>query len=92
MIRSFAHKGLEKFFTTGSKAGIQAVHAERLRRQLTKLDEAATAQEMNVPGWRLHSLQGKPEGRWSVWVSGNWRLTFRFVGQDAEIVNYEDYH
>lgn len=92
MIRSFAHKGLEKFFLTGSKAGIQAAHAARLARQLAILNIAKAAEEMDQPGWRLHRLTGRDTGRWSVWVNGNWRLTFRFVGEDAEIVNYEDYH
>ncbi|APC68145.1 MULTISPECIES: type II toxin-antitoxin system RelE/ParE family toxin [Ralstonia] len=92
MIKSFAHKGLEKFFTTGSKAGIRANHADKLRRQLARLDVAAKPQDMNVPGWKLHPLSGELAEHWAVWVSGNWRLTFRFDGEDAEIVNYQDYH
>ncbi|MBT1537708.1 type II toxin-antitoxin system RelE/ParE family toxin [Ralstonia solanacearum] len=92
MIKSFAHKGLEKFFTTGSKAGIRAEHASKLKRQLARLEVASKPQDMNVPGWRLHPLSGELADHWSVWVNGNWRLTFRFDGEDAEIVNYQDYH
>ncbi|MHA6911213.1 type II toxin-antitoxin system RelE/ParE family toxin [Ralstonia pseudosolanacearum] len=92
MIKSFAHKGLEKFFTTGSKAGIRAKHASKLKRQLARLEVASKPQDMNVPGWRLHPLSGELADHWSVWVNGNWRLTFRFDGEDAEIVNYQDYH
>jgi proteic killer suppression protein len=92
MIKSFAHKGLERFFRTGSKAGIQPEHAAKLARQLAHLDSVMLPQEMNVPGWNLHALSGLLKGHWSVKVSGNWRLTFRFVGPDAEVVDYLDYH
>jgi toxin HigB-1 len=92
VIKSFNHKGLEAFFRTGSKAGIQPVHAAKLRRLLAQLDQAAQAQDMNVPGWRLHPLTGELTGHWSVWVNGNWRLTFRFDDGDAQVVNYQDYH
>jgi proteic killer suppression protein len=92
MIRDFKHKGLRLFFETGSKAGIQAQHAQRLAAMLRRLNVAADAQGMNLPGWKLHPLKGTLEGHWSVWVSGNWRLTFTFVGKDAEIVDYQDYH
>ncbi len=92
MIKSFAHKGLETFFSSGSKAGIQAAHAAKLRRQLAQLDQAAVPQDMNLPGWKLHALKGNLAGHWAVWVSGNWRLTFRFDGADASIVDYRDYH
>lgn len=92
MIRSFAHKGLEAFFRTGSKAGIQPAHAQRLRRLLGRLDLSESPRDMNVPGWRLHPLTGDLAGLWSVWVNGNWRLTFRFVDGDAELVDYRDYH
>lgn len=92
MIRSFRHAGLEKFFTTGSKAGIQPSHARKLVDQLLALDEAEGPQEMNLPGWRLHQLQGNLAGHWSVRVSGNWRITFRFEGKDAILVDYRDYH
>jgi toxin HigB-1 len=92
MIISFAHKGLEKFFRSGSKRGINPEHAEKLRRQLFRLDVATGPQDMNIPGWKLHRLSGELKDYWSIWVSGNWRLTFRFKGNDAEVVDYQDYH
>ncbi|KXS52715.1 MAG: proteic killer suppression protein [Marinobacter sp. T13-3] len=92
MIRSFKHKGLARFFKSGSTAGIQAAHAKRLRLILGRLNAAANAKDMDLPGLRLHELSGNRAGIWSVTVSGNWRVTFRFEDGDAEIVNYEDYH
>jgi proteic killer suppression protein len=92
MIKSFKHRGLEKFFTTGSKAGIQPAHAAKLELQLGFLNTAATPSFMGVPGWDLHPLKGELAGHWSVRVNGNWRLTFRFVDANAEVVNYQDYH
>jgi len=92
VIRSFRHKGVERFFRRGSKAGIQPKHAGRLRRQLFALDNAKAPEDMNAPGWRLHRLHGSLEGHWSVDVSGNWRLTFAFEGEDAVSVDYQDYH
>lgn len=73
-------------------AGIQAQHATRLRLQLAMLDDVAAPEDMNAPGWRLHRLHGNLKGHWSVTVSGNWRLTFRFEGEDAILVDYQDYH
>ncbi|MCS0659352.1 type II toxin-antitoxin system RelE/ParE family toxin [Massilia terrae] len=92
MIKSFAHKGLERFYSTGTKAGIDPGHVAKLGRQLERLNEARSADDMDVPGWRLHSLSGKLRGHWAVKISGNWRLTFRFDGQDAWMVDYQDYH
>jgi len=92
MIKTFAHKGLERFFKTGSKSGIQAAHEKRLQAQLAKLDAAISPQDMNLPAWKLHPLKGALKGHWAVSVSGNWRLTFRFNGKDAEVVDYQDYH
>jgi proteic killer suppression protein len=92
VIKSFLHKGLEKFFRTGSKAGIQAQHVVRLRLQLAMLDDVGAPEDMNAPGWRLHPLHDDLKGHWSVTVSGNWRLTFRFEGEDAILVDYQDYH
>ncbi|HEY5382393.1 MAG TPA: type II toxin-antitoxin system RelE/ParE family toxin [Acidobacteriaceae bacterium] len=92
LIKSFKHKGLERFYRTDSKAGIIPAHAERLRDQLTALTFANVPRDMDRQGWFLHPLHGRLEGHWSVRVSGNWRLTFRFDGPDAEIVNYQDYH
>ena len=92
MFKSFRHRGLEKFFRAGSKAGIQPKHAARLRLQLFALDNAKRPGDMNAPGWRLHPLAGQLKEHWGVWVSGNWRLTFRFEGEDAILVDYQDYH
>ena len=92
MIRSFRHKGIERFFKIGSKAGIQAKHADRLRLQLFALDNAKRPHDMSASGWKLHQLHGSLAGHWAVSVSGNWRLTFKFVGEDAELVDYQDYH
>ena len=92
MIRSFRHKGLERYFQTGSKAGIQTKHAARLRLQLGRLDSATGPEDMNLSGWRCHRLKGELAGRWAVWVDENWRLTFRFEGKDAVLVDYQDYH
>ena len=92
MIRSFRHKGIEKFFLTGSKAGIQPRHAARLNVQLTVLNAATRPEHMNVPGWKFHALAGSLAAHWAVSVSGNWRLTFRFNGEDAILVDYQDYH
>ena len=92
MIKGFLHKGLKAFFETGSKAGIQPRHAPKLARQLARLDAAQAPEDMNLPGWRLHLLTGNLAGHWSVTVNGNWRLTFRFEGEDAVLVDYQDYH
>lgn len=92
MIRSFKHKGLAKFFKTGSTVGIQSAHASRLRLILGRLNASTSAKDMDLPGLRLHELKGKRSGICSVTVSGNWRVTFRFADGDAEIVDYEDYH
>lgn len=92
MIRSFKHKGLERYFERGSKAGIQAAHASRLRLILSRLHASVSPKDMNLPGLYLHQLKGSDRGVWSVRVSGNWRITFRFEGLDAVDVNYEDYH
>ena len=91
-IRSFRHKGLERFFITGSRVGIQAKHAERLRLILGRLSVAVEPRDMSLPGLDLHPLKGDQRGRWAVKVSGNWRVTFAFMGKDVEKVDYEDYH
>jgi proteic killer suppression protein len=92
VIRSFRHKGIETFFGSGSKAGIQPKHAEKLAIQLFALDSAKNPLEMNAPGWSLHPLRGELDGHWSIAVSGNWRLTFTFDEEDAILVDYLDYH
>ncbi len=92
VIKSFAHRGLEAYFATGSKAGIQPAHAPKLRRQLAQLDQAGAPEDMNLPGWKLHPLKGQLAGHWSVSLNGNWRLTFTFESGNAAIVDYRDYH
>lgn len=92
MIKSFRHKGLQHYFLTGSKAGIQPSHAARLRLQLTRLDAATSPGDMNAAGWKLHRLSGELSNYWAVTVSGNWRLTFAFEGEDVVLVDYQDYH
>ena len=92
MITSFRHKGLRKYFESGSLAGIQPAHANRLKMQLAALDTAQTIEDMNIPGYRLHPLKGSERGRWSIWVNGNWRVTFEFENGNAFVLDYEDYH
>lgn len=92
MIKSFRHAGLESFFLTGSKAGIQPKHAARLRLQLGQLDAAMVPYDMDRPGWRFHPLKGGLNGYFAVWVDENWRLTFTFEEGHAELVDYQDYH
>ena len=91
-IKSFQHKGLEDFFLTGSKRGIQPEHARKLADALDWLDRAATVNDMAYPGSFLHPLKGNLKGLWSVRISGNWRLIFKFENGDAYIVTYVDYH
>ncbi|MGT3178757.1 type II toxin-antitoxin system RelE/ParE family toxin [Yersinia enterocolitica] len=92
MIKSWKHKGLQRFFETGSAAGINPQHVKRIRDRLRFIDLAETIEDVNVAGYKLHPLQGEREGIWSVTVSGNWRITFEFTTGDAFILNYEDYH
>lgn len=92
MIASFRHSGLRKYFESGSLAGIQPAHAKRLKMQLAALDTAQSIRDMDIPGFRLHPLKGGERGRWSIWVNGNWRLTFEFENGNALVLNYEDYH
>jgi toxin HigB-1 len=92
MIVSFRHKGLQKYFQQGSLAGIQPVHAKRLRMQLVALDTAHNIDDMDIPGFRLHPLKGSGQGRWSIVVNGNWRVTFEFENGNAHVLDYEDYH
>ncbi len=91
-IKDCRHKGLQAFFVTGSKQGIQAKYADRLRMLLGRLHASTDPRDMNLPGVDLHELKGMRKGTWAVKVSGNWRVTFGFVGKDAEHVDYEDYH
>ena len=92
MIRNFAHKGLERFFKTGTTRGIPQNQLNRIRIILGRLQASASPQDMNLPGLHLHELRGQRRGTWSVRVTGNWRITFGFREQDAEDVNLEDYH
>ena len=92
MIVSFEHKGLERFYKTGSKSGIQPVHAPRLSLMLSLLDIAKSADDMNVPGFGLHPLKDDLRGYFSVKVSGNWRLIFKPNDENMELVDYLDYH
>ncbi|QTA88274.1 type II toxin-antitoxin system RelE/ParE family toxin [Desulfonema magnum] len=92
MIKKFRHKGLERFFVRGTKAGIQAKHAERPHLILARLNASTSPEDMNLPGLVLHELSSDRKGTWSVKVSGNWRVTFTFSGKNAFNVNYDDYH
>ena len=92
MLGSFRHKGLRKLFESGNSAGVDARHVDRLRKILALLATAESLEDMSLPGLNLHELKGARKGTWSVWVSGNWRVTFRFERNDATDVDYEDYH
>ena len=89
---SFWHKGLSVFFDTGSKKGINPAHAEKLEWILDRLWASKKPVDINVPLFELHELKGDRKGSWAVKVSGNWRATFRFEGENATDVDYEDYH
>ena len=88
MIRSFRYKGLKRFYSSG----IQSDHAKKLRMQLAALNTAISVEDIDIPGFRLHSLKGTDKGRWSIWVNGNWRMAFEFQDSNAYILDYEDYH
>ena len=92
MIKSFRHKGLAAFYYDGDHSGVNTQHAARLGRILDRLDASIGPEDMNLPGFKLHELKGREKGTLSVWVSGNWRVTFRFDGNDAIVVDYHDYH
>ena len=92
MIKSIRHKGLRRFYETGSTAGIQPAHKNRLRLQLIALETAASIEDMDIPGFRLHPLKGDRKGQWAISVGGNWHLTFEFRDGNAYILNYEEYH
>jgi len=92
VIASFRHKGLEQLYRDGSKRGVQAAHVPKLLRILSVLDVAAAPADLAIPSFRAHPLKGDLAGQWSVWVNGNWRVTFRFVDSDVELVDYQDYH
>ena len=92
MIVSFKHKGLRKLFIQNIQKNLNPHHVSKLLRILDRLDASTCPEDMNLPGYNLHELSGKRKGTWSVWVNGNWRVTFSFDGIDAVSVNYEDYH
>lgn len=92
MIKSFKHKGLQRFYETGNVAGIQTEHQKRLRMQLAALDTAKTIDDMDIPGFRLHPLKGTRKEQWAVTVNRNWRLVFKFAASNVFDVDYEDYH
>ena len=92
VIVSFRHKGLESLYKQNSNRGVQAVHAPKLRRILSPLDVAQVPTDVDVPGFRMHPLTGKLSDHWSIWVNGNWRVTFRFIDGDVELVDYLDDH
>ncbi len=92
MIKSFLHKGLQDFFYTGRRSGIRPDHASKLARQLSRLHAAQVPEDMNLPGWKWHLLKGALVNHYAVSVNCNWRMTFKFEGQDAILVDYQDYH
>jgi proteic killer suppression protein len=92
MILTFKHRGLERFFKKGDHRGIIAKTEVRTERILDRLDAIARPEDMNIPGFRFHSLTGNRKGTYAVMVTGNWRITFRFDGKDVVDVGLEDYH
>lgn len=93
LIKSFAHKGLQRFFESGTTSGIQATHANKLRLQLAAIHAASGILDLRTPpNWRLHQLSGNLADHWSLTVNGNWRVIFKFEDGNAYVVNYLDYH
>jgi toxin HigB-1 len=92
VIISFRHKSLARLYQRGERRGVAAELLPKVERILARLDVATSAGQMDLPGWKLHPLQAKLKGFWSVWVSGNWRIVFRFKGTDAADVDVADYH
>jgi toxin HigB-1 len=92
VIAGFKHRGLKRFFESGTVRGIQAQHADRIRLILGRLHASRSPADMALPGLHLHELSGRRKGAWSVRVSANWRIIFRFEGPDAYEVDLEDYH
>ncbi len=92
MIVGFRHKGLKLLYETGSVRDVQAAHKQKLLSILAVLDVAAGPDDLSLPSYRLHPLKGDLKGYWSIWVNGNWQTTFRFMGTDIELVDYQDYH
>ncbi|WP_438721603.1 type II toxin-antitoxin system RelE/ParE family toxin [Bartonella rochalimae] len=91
-IVSFKHKGLKLFYTTGSTKAIRADHVKKLCVILTALTSATTSEILKAPAFKMPSLKGELTGYYSLWVNRNWHVTFRFIGTDVELVDYQDYH
>ena len=92
MILGFRHKNLERLFERDQRQGIPPALVNKIVRILARLDEATQPGDMNLPGYQLHKLRGRLEGHWAVKASRNWRVTFRFMGEDVTDVNLVDYH
>ncbi|MGO9095366.1 MAG: type II toxin-antitoxin system RelE/ParE family toxin [Bryobacteraceae bacterium] len=92
MIRSFPHRGLRRFYEDGDPSRIDAALRSKVQRVLSALDAAASPQALDIPGFRLHPLKGELVDFWSVTVSGNWRVIFRFEEGDAFDLDLLDYH
>lgn len=92
MIKSFKHKGLEKFYKTGTKSGIQEKHSERLRLILNRLNLMTDIKDIDIPSLCLHKLKGEMKDLWAIKINGNWRITFKFENENVYIVDYLDYH
>ena len=92
MIKSFKHKGLEKFYINGNTKGIQAIHANKLRQLLIMLDAMTSTEDLKLPSLRFHQLQGNKKNLYSITVQANWRLTFEFHNENVYILDYTDYH
>ena len=92
MIVSFRHKGLKLVYEKGDRRRLPSEHVDKIERILARLDEATEPRNMDIPGFRLHPLKGDLAGYWSVGVSGNWRIVFRFDGANVRDVDLVDYH
>lgn len=92
MIETFKHKVLKRLYEKGERQGVGAAVVARVEDILSMLDAAETVEELNIPGYRLHELKGNRRGIWSMTVSGNWRIVFRFVDGAALDVDFTDYH
>lgn len=92
MIQNFRHKGLQRLYERADRKGLSAEMAPKIERIVARLDVATGPEMMNLPGLKLHPLKGKFKGFWSVWVTGNWRIIFRFDGSHACDVDLVDYH
>ncbi len=92
MIRSFRHKGLKRLYEDDDPRGVLAEHADKLRNILARLDASKDAQDMDIPGFRLHALKGELSGFWAVTVRANWRVVFRVIDHQAFDIDYLDYH